>query len=166
MIPQEHTEAIWPEVQAPFHVEETPSWRARSRLFRILGVVVALVGGIVSFLPFPNLPIDVPIYVLLMTPPILFGIVSSGLLRSWWAMLIVPVAFGLGFVVLTVATGGFDLQKMIESGFQGLDLDIPIFGVVSVAIGAAIGTPIGKRIEQRLQRRATAFKAATPEHAA
>jgi hypothetical protein len=88
---------------------------------------------------------------ILMARPILFGMVSGGLLRSWWAMLIVPVAFSLGLFVLIVAMGGFDLQKMIESGFEGLDLDIPILGVVSIAIGAAIGTPIGKKIEQRLQ---------------
>jgi hypothetical protein len=122
------------------------SWRGWSLWLRVLGVVVAFAGGFASFLP-----IDVPIYMILMARPILFGMVSGGLLRSWWAMLIVPVAFSLGLFVLIVAMGGFDLQKMIESGFEGLDLDIPILGVVSVAIGAAIGTPIGKKIEQRLQ---------------
>jgi hypothetical protein len=153
MIPQVHNDIIWHEEETAPPLDQkqestsASSWRGWSLWLRVLGVVVAFVGGIASFLP---IPIDVPIYVVLMAPPILFGMVSAGLLRSRWAILIVPVAFSLGFFVLTVATGGFDLQKMIESGFEGLDF--LILGVVAVLIGVAIGTPIGKRIEQRLRR--------------
>ncbi len=149
MIPQEHPEALWPEDEAPFHVEETPSWRARSRLVRILGVAVPLVAGF--GLAFPSyLPLGV--YSLL---PIFVGLLSAGLFRSWWALLTVPVAFSVGFVLSNIIQmGGLDVQSWAASNFEGVDI-LVILGVVPVNIGVFIGTPLGKMIEKRLQKRAT-----------
>ena len=146
MIPQEHTEAIWPEEQAPFHVEETPSWRTRSRLFWALGVIVPLVAGLpIAFLQTPD-ETSWNVFLLLV---ILVGIVSAALLRSWWAMLIVPVAFSVGLSLSQSFAYGFD--KFVP----GLLNYITLFFIVLVEIGVLIGTPLGKMIEQRLQQRAT-----------
>ena len=107
-----------------------------------------LVAGFALFFP-----IDIPLNVyLLMLVPLLVGVASSALLRSWWAMLIVPVAFSIGFFLSNILQmGGFDLQNWAASGFEGVDI-LVFLGVVPVAIGVAIGTPIGKKIEQRLQQ--------------
>ena len=105
-----------------------------------------MVGGFA--LAFPIIPLPV-VYLMV---PLLVGVVSAGLLRSWWAMLIVPVAFSVGFFLSSIfQMGGFNLQNWAASGFEGVDI-LVILGVVPVAIGIAIGTPIGKKIEQRLQQ--------------
>jgi hypothetical protein len=75
-----------------------------------------------------------------MLVPLLVGVASARLLlRSWWAMLIVPIAFSFGFYLSNFLMGGFDLQQWAASHFEGLD--ILVLFVVPVAIGVAIGTP-------------------------
>jgi hypothetical protein len=152
MIPQVHNDRIWYEEQTPPPVDQkqkstsASSWRGWSRLLRVLGVVVPFVGGFT--LSFPN-PLPLSVYLL---EPILLGIVAAGLLRSWWAMLVVPVALSVGFFLGNIfQMGGFDLHGWAASGFEGVDI-LVILGVVPVAIGVAIGIPFGKKIEQRLQR--------------
>ena len=122
------------------------SWRSWSLWLRVLGVVVPLVAGFA--LAFPT---DIPLGLYLLLP-ILVGVVSAGLFRSWWAMLIVPVAFSVAFFLSNIVQmGGFDLQNWAASGFEGVDI-LVFLGVVPIAIGIAIGTLIGKKIEQRLQQ--------------
>ncbi len=136
MISQKQNNMHWPGEVA---------WRGWSLWLRVLGVAVAFVGGFAFSFPNP-LPLA-----LVIVEPIVLAIVSAGLLRSWWAMLIVPVAFSMGFFLGNIfQMGGFDLQSWVASGFEGVDI-LVILGVVPIAIGAAIGTPIGKKIEQRLQ---------------
>ncbi len=121
------------------------SWRGWNFWLRVLGVVVPLVGGFAF--SFPN-PLPLAVVVL---EPILMGFVAAALLRSWWAMLIVPVGLSAGFFLGNIfQMGGLDLQSWAASGFEGVDI-VVILGVVPVAIGVAIGTPLGKKIEQRLQ---------------
>lgn len=142
MIPQEHTETIRPEEQAPFHVEGTPSWRTWGLWLRVLGVVVALAAGFAFAIP---MDIQIPLEVFLLVP-VLVGVVSAGLLRSWWALLVVPVAFSIGAMLSLIFQGqGIDLSSP-----EGVDI-VMILGVLPTAIGTAIGTPIGKWIERRLQ---------------
>src|SRR5579884_4315286 len=134
MISQKQNNMHWPE-------EET--WRDWSLWLRVLGVTVALVGGFAFSFPNP-LPLA-----LVIVEPIVLAIVSAGLIRSWWAMLMVPVAFSVGFFLGNIfQMGGFDLESWVASGFEGVDI-LVIIGVVPIVIGVAIGTPIGKKIEQR-----------------
>ncbi len=152
MISHEQNNICWPEEETEPPLDQkqlsTPafSWRGWSPWLRVLGVVVPLVVGFAL-----AFPIDIPLGVYLLVP-VLVGVVSAGLLRSWWAMLIVPVAFSVGFFLSNILQmGGFDLQDWAASGFEGVDI-LVILGVVPVEIGVAIGTPIGKKIEQRLQQ--------------
>jgi hypothetical protein len=82
----------------------------------------------------------------------LAGIVSGGLLRTWRAMLIVPIVFSVALFLGTVlASGGFDQKDIGTGDFYFVVFIFAFVGVVPLALGVAIGTPIGKMIEQRLQ---------------
>ena len=161
MIPKEHPEAIWPGEQALLPVEEPPSRRAWSRLFRVLGMVVPLVTS------FACAFIDLSL--LTMTIPFLLGLVSAGLLRSWWSIFIVPIAFSMGLVLSSIFLGsGVFLSSMANPVFAGPPAFafLAVFGIVPLVIGAAIGTPIGMMIGRLLRKRATIFQAPNPEHGA
>jgi hypothetical protein len=161
MISHEQNNIRWPEEETPPPLAQkhtsTPasSWRGWSLWLRVLGIVVPLVAGFALF----AFPIDERLFpfmhgigvYLLMT--LLVGVLSAGLLRSWWAILIVPVAFSVGFFLANVyQSGGFDflLQSSPEGTSEGLGILVGL-GIVPVALGATIGAPIGKKIEQRLQ---------------
>lgn len=140
MIPQEQKETLRPDEQASIPVEEPPFWRTWSFWLRVLAVVVALGAGFAQF--FPN-PLPLGVFFLV---PVLVGMVSAGLLRSWWAVLVVPVAFSIGAMLSLLLQGqGIDLSSP-----EGVDI-VMVFGIVPIVIGAAIGTPIGKWIERQLQ---------------
>lgn len=150
MISQKQNNFHWPEEETPSLDQEqtapaTSSWQGWSLWLRILGVVLALVGRFIfPFLAIPDetgwsFPLSV----------VLVGFVSAGLLRSWWSLLIVPVAFNMGFFLSNIFQGGFDLQQLAAGNFEGLDF--LVFFAVFVDIGVAIGTPIGKMIEKRLR---------------
>jgi hypothetical protein len=133
--------------------EQTPSatlnsaWRGWDLWLRLLGVAVAVGGGMVL-----SLPTAVPLAVTLVLP-LVVGVVSAALVRSWWALLIVPLAFRLGFLLVGIPlAGGFDV--LARNSSEGTaELITILFGLqlVPVALGIAIGTPIGKKLEQRLQ---------------
>ncbi len=89
---------------------------------RVLGVVVAL-GA-----PFTLALLEIPdsnVYPLLT---ILVGVVSAGLLRSWWSLLIVPAAFSLG-LSLYLGFGEF---------FPSLLSPIILINTALVEIGAEV----------------------------
>jgi hypothetical protein len=146
MISQKQNNIGRPEEEAAPSLDQkqtTPvsSWRGWSLWLRVLGVVVPLVGGFAQFFPSP-LPLGVYFLV-----PLLVGVVSAGLLHSWWAVLVVPVAFSIGAMLSFLFQGmAIDLSSP-----EGVDI-VMVFGVVPIAIGTVIGTPIGKKIEQRLQQ--------------
>ena len=75
----------------------------------------------------------------------LVGFVSAAIHRSWWAILIIPIAFGLGFSLSESFTYGFGVFV------PNLLSYITLFFMMLVEIGVLIGTPTGKKIEQRLQ---------------
>ena len=137
MISQEQTPSATP----------TSSWRGWDLGLRLLGVAVAVVGGVVL-----SLPMAVPLAVVLVLP-LVVGVVSAALVRSWWALLIVPVAFRGGFLLVGIPlAGGFDV--LARSSSEGIvEVFTILYGLqlVPVALGIAIGTPIGKKLEQRLQ---------------
>jgi len=137
MITQEQTPSATP----------TSAWRGWDRWLRLLGVAVAVGGGMVL-----SLPTAVPLAVVLVLP-LVVGVVSAALVRSWWALLIVPVAFRVGFLLVGIPlAGGFDV--LARSSSEGIvEVFTILYGLqlVPVALGIAIGTPIGKKLEQRLQ---------------
>jgi len=137
MITQEQTPSATP----------TSAWRGWDRWLRLLGVAVSVGGGMVL-----SLPTAVPLAVALVLP-LIVGVVSAALLRSWWALLIVPVAFRVGFLLVGIPLAGvFDV--LARSSSEGIvEVFTILYGLqlVPVALGIAIGTPIGKKLEQRLQ---------------
>jgi hypothetical protein len=136
MITQEQTPSAIP----------TSAWRGRDLWLRLLGVAVAVVGGVVL-----SLPTAVPLVVALVLP-LVVGVVSAALVRSWWALLIVPVAFRVGFLLVGIPlAGGFDV--LARSSSEGaVDVFTILYGLqlVPLALGIVMGTPIGKKLEQRL----------------
>jgi hypothetical protein len=67
-------------------------------------------------------------------------------------MLIVPVAFSIGFFLSNVFfLGGSILPDVSDPGFVEGTGTLVGLGVVPLAIGVAIGTHLGKWIERRLQ---------------
>ncbi len=77
---------------------------------------------------------------------ILVGVVSAALIRSWWSLLIVPVAFGVGGFLLQLITHTFGSPEFSLALLSPL-----MFMLVFVELGVTIGTTIGNWIEQRLQ---------------
>jgi hypothetical protein len=83
--------------------------------------------------------------------------IGALLLRSWWALLIVPVVFAigvtLGILLLPFLQGGWPaLQASLGSGMvEGLDfllfLGTPAV-IVLAALGAALGVGLGKWIKR------------------
>jgi hypothetical protein len=138
----------WPEEETPPPLDQkhtatvASSWRGWSLWLRVLGVVVALVGPFA--LALLQTPDEASWYLFLLLV-VLVGFVSAAILRSWWAILIIPVAFGLGFSLSESFTYGFD------QFVPNLLSYITLFFMLLVEIGVLIGTPIGKKIEQRLQ---------------
>jgi streptogramin lyase len=132
-----------PGEQAPSQIEEkqtlTPveERRRMTLLVRILGVEVALLSG---FLLWATLDWSF----LLM---FLGAFAGALLLRSWWALLIVPVAFAIGMtlgaVLLPLMQGGWPaLQDRIAEGFEPLDV-LLVIGPWLVLLSAAGGTAVG-----------------------
>jgi hypothetical protein len=138
MITQEQTQSAIP----------TSSWRGWDRWLRLLGVAVSVGGGVVL-----SLPTAVQLAVVLVLPFVV-GVVSAALIRSWWALLIVPVAFRVGFLLVGIPLASiFDV--LARSSSEGtVEVFTILYGLqlVPVALGIAIGTLIGKKLEQRLQQ--------------
>jgi hypothetical protein len=141
--------------QAPSPIEEKHMLTAveerqrMNRLVRLLGVEVALISGFLLWTTSSW-------YFLSM---ILGVFVAALLLRSWWALLVVPAAFAvgmaLGAVLLPLMQGGWPaLQDRMAEGFEPLDI-ILIFGswlvILSTACGAVIGVGFGKWRWRKLQ---------------
>jgi hypothetical protein len=153
MISQKQNNIHWTEEETVPPLDQKPastpasSWRGWSLWLRVLGVIVPLVASFAcSF---------IDLSLLTMGIPFLLGVVSAGLLRSWWSILIVPVAFSMGLFLSSIFLGdGIFLSSMANPVFAGKPAYafLAVFGVVPVAIGAAIGTPISMKIEQLLQQ--------------
>ncbi len=124
----------------------TSSWRGWDRWLRLFGVAVAVGGGVLC-----SLPTALPLTVALVLP-LVVGVVSAALVRSWWALLIVPVAFRIGFLLIGLPlAGAFDvLARSSSEGTVEVFTILYGFQLVPVALGIALGTPIGKKLEQRL----------------
>jgi hypothetical protein len=143
MIPDLQRNFTTPEVPASPPLPPIPpsvpasDWRGWSLLLRLLGVAVAFMGGIclVSIGGIWVLPLWAA----------LFGSIAAVLLRSWWALLMVPVMPIAGYFAAIMLFGGFDLQYWVTHGFQDAYF-LVFFPVIPSLLGAAVGTAIGKAI--------------------
>ena len=153
MLSQQQNHLHWPEEKTPPALDQkqtvisASSWSGWSLWLRLGGGAVAVGGpfALAFLLPFMKLPDQAAwnVYLLLL---IVVGLVSSALLRSWWALLIVPVAFDVGYdLSLSLATGFAEF-------FQSLIHPITLFLTGFVELGVLIGTPLSKWIERRLHR--------------
>ena len=124
----------------------TSAWRGWDLWLRLLGVAIAVGGGVLCSLP------NALSLVVALALPLVVGVVSAALVRSWWALLIVPVAFRVGFLLAGIPlAGGFDV--LARSSSEGaVEVFTILYGLqlVPVALGIALGTPIGKKLAQRL----------------
>ena len=153
MLSQQQNDIHMPEEETPPPLDQehaatsTSPWQGWSLWLRIFGVVVALAAGVaLAFIA------NMPDWGWGLLIPPLAGIVSGGLLRTWRAMLFVPIVFSVAlFLGTALASGGFDQMDIGTGDFYFVVFTFVFVGVVSLALGVAIGTPIGKMIEQRLR---------------
>ena len=122
-------------------------------LMRVTAIVLSLVGSFaLVWATFIILPIDA--YSLAIIEGLLLGLVSAFLFRSWWAVLVVPIAFTAGMFL------AFYLIPLVISPNPLSINDAPfgvglweIFGPITALIGALFGTFIDKKArEQRRQQ--------------
>ena len=105
---------------------------------RLLGIVLPFVVSLVCSY------IDLSI-LLLAWLPFLIGVVSGALLRSWWALLVVPVMLALGTLPSVFTSGGFN------PGGPSFVAGATLFGLLAVfpiTVGAAIGVAMGHELER------------------
>jgi hypothetical protein len=149
-----------PDVQHNSMAQPASRGRLWNFFLRAVGVVVALGGGIALWYaiaaanqyarPGALVPVWVDILALLIFTA--WAALAGGLLRSWWALLIVPVAYYAGALL---AESGFDPAHLFSQGFlRGIlsGWGILFLAIPPAAIGAAIGATLGWRIETRRQR--------------
>lgn len=154
MISQKQNNFHRPEEEtqpSPYQEQTAPavsSWRDWSLWLRVLGVVVALMGPFTWALLF--LQVFQSLNVLAALILLLVEVVSAGLIRSWWSLLIIPALFCLGLILNAFLTGGLtnvlDLLSWITS-LKGLASFF--IWVVPIVYSAAVGTSLGLLIEKR-----------------
>jgi hypothetical protein len=153
MVSPEHVDEQKPEnKQAPSPAMKqqvrTEVEKKRVWLKRVLGVVVPLIGGFASiWVFFIYLGID-SWFLLLPVVALLLGAASALLFRSWWAILVVPIAFALGgFLAYYLIPLVISPNPLDDVGFA-LYLWVYI-GPITVTLGALIGTAIITTISKR-----------------
>ena len=126
-------------------------------LLRGVAILVSLIGGIFSVylvvssyvplleLGYENSSADNLAYLRTMVFLLVgcVALVCAVLFRSWWAVLVVPLALGLG-VVLASFVCNFIVPDLL--GYDGVGLDIGFdtaICIVIAIIGAFSGSPIG-----------------------
>ena len=144
MISQEQSEQMPPAEKQLWQMPEE-EWRRTNPLLVILGIELPLLGGFWVW----NNPWS---YVMFLSV-----FIGALLLRSWWALLIVPVVFAigvtLGILLLPFLQGGWPaLQAILGSGMvEGMDflffLGTPAV-IILTALGAALGVGLSKWIKR------------------
>lgn len=122
----------------------------------ILGVVLAIGGGIAIIYAFhtfwwsaegvPTFP-DWLVWVAIIGSVVL-AVAAAALLRSWWAVLIVPVAFYVGGYLALLMASGFDFQQW-SNAFLTVSFSVMLFTLPPAIVGTVIGVPIGKWVAKR-----------------
>jgi hypothetical protein len=131
-------------------------------VFRVLGALAAIGGGSTALLvgTWTSLYLRNGGWLLPMAlVGALVGVVCGWLLRTWWAVLVVPVLFDFGLVaalaLLNYQSGGIppELQALGVSHVIGI-LVVPVFYLPVVYLllvaGTAMGTGIGRRMDEQV----------------
>lgn len=121
--------------------EEKRSWL--KPLKRVLGVVLPLVGGFASIWVFVYVLIDN--WLLGLFGALLLGAVGALLFRSWWAILIVPLALLVGELLaayMVPVVYSPDPFAVDDVGF-GIALNV-IVGTILALIGVFVSTVVYK----------------------
>ena len=118
-------------------------WLWMELLLRVGAVVYALIGGF-AIVCLMSINMDFQGWGLFVA--FLLGTACALLFRSWWAILAIPLAFGLG-VYLAGFHNPFALSfdpriSMGDNGF-GFWLNVAIFMPILAVIGACIGSFVG-----------------------
>jgi hypothetical protein len=142
MISQQHNNFRWPEEEtSPTPAEKKQVWTVIEKklpwlkpLMRVVAVVLSIVGGFaLNWLSnFVNGGFILMFVILFVVP--LLGVFCAFLFQSMWAIVIVPVAFTLGALLVNF------LAPVGESGFDGGLVIIPL--TLMNVIGALIGSGI------------------------
>ena len=144
MIPQQQNDIHLNEEETlPPHDQRQPSepifsWRSWSFWFRIIGVALAFAGVYVVG------PLVTSVSSGMFIVPFIL-VVSAGLIRSWWSLLLVAVAFSIWF--FSSPFGSF-----VDSGETNvLIVGAWLFTLTFLELSVVIVTFIGKWIEERLR---------------
>jgi len=106
---------------------------------RLLGVALPFVLALVC----SNVDLSI---LLLAWLPFLLGVVGAAILRSWWALLAIPLALVIGTLPSIVFSP--DGLRPTDPGFVAGTVLFVILALVPVTIGTAIGVPLGQELEQ------------------
>lgn len=119
---------------------------------RILGVILAVVGGVALGYVAPNMSFSPTILLWgFMLGLVVWAVLIAALLQSFWAVLLVPAISLLGlFVGSSVQLYGFDVQAWFTNGLGDVDI-VVITMIVPWMVGAFAGTPLGMWVKQRLR---------------
>jgi hypothetical protein len=138
---QAHSPAV--EQQVPAGGEKKRTWL--KPLMRGVGVVVPLLGGF-AILSFTISNIDFLGWGLLLVACLL-GVAGALLFRSWWAQLVIPLAFALGeFLSWYLAPVVFSPDPRFFTYEWTFGVGVgALFAAILATIGAFIGTSIVKK---------------------
>lgn len=140
-----------PPVVPPARTGQSWTW-----FLYLLGFVLAIGGGMAMIYAFhtfwwnaEGVPIF-PDWLALAAIPgsVVLAMAAAALLRSWWAVLIVPIAFFIGGQLALLIAGGFDVRQW-SGAFLTVSFSVLVFTLPPAIVGVAIGAPIGKWVARR-----------------
>ena len=170
MVSPEHVDNMPDDEQALSSAEKKQPQPVLSRrwvrvLMSIVGAVLPFVGGFLfGWLGYYAIPANEDStawsqnFLLSVSILLLFAFVGALLLRSWWALLIVPVVASVGLimgdlVVPPLMQGGWPaVQAMFVWFFSGIQNDVMLYAIwfLSLLGTTAIGSVIDKQLQMRL----------------
>ena len=115
----------------------TPDWRSP---LRILAILLPLAAGLICAFIDQSL-------LLVSWVPFTVAVASAALLRSWWAVLIAPVALSIG-TLLGLLAAGSSPNDITDPGFAAGLTFFVLLALIPSTTGAAIGAPLGKEMER------------------
>ena len=114
-------------------------WRRWAQQTQLLGVALPFAVALVCSY------VDLSV-LLLAWLPFLVGVAGAAILRSWWALLAIPLALVIGTLPsFLLGPGGF---HPTDPGFIAGAALFASLALVEATIGAAIGVPLGRELEQ------------------
>jgi len=114
----------------------------------VLGIALPLAAGLVCAFFDQSL-------LLVSWIPFTLAVASAALLRSWWAVLLAPLALSIG-TLFGLAAAGSRPNDIADPGFAAGLIFFVFLALLPAATGAAIGAPLGKQIERATVRPSSA----------